>query len=214
MTSAALRWLAVLTMVADHVGFRLLPGMPLLRGVGRLSFPVFAFLLAEGLAHTRDVKKYALRLGVAAVVSEVPYQLFTYGRLAVLPWHNVMFELLLMLAAAWLVKQGPLGLLGAAGIAACAQAGGFMYGVYGVALAVCFTLARKKRWVQAACLTVCTVAYCLSHGSLFQIWAVFAAVPLLFYNGQKGKAGPRYFFYVFYPAHLLALYVIWLVLAA
>ena len=117
MTSAALQWLALVAMLIDHLGYLFFPGIPLLRAVGRLSFPIFAFLLAEGLAYTANVKRYALRLWAFAVFSEVPYQLFTYGRLAVLPWHNVMFELLLMLAAAWLAQRGGWGFLGAAGIA-------------------------------------------------------------------------------------------------
>ena len=214
VTSAALQWLALVAMLIDHLGYLFFPGIPLLRAVGRLSFPIFAFLLAEGLAYTANVKRYALRLWAFAVFSEVPYQLFTYGRLAVLPWHNVMFELLLMLAAAWLAQRGGWGFLGAAGIAVAASAGGFMYGAYGVALAVCFTFTRKKPWLRAACLAACTAAYCFSRGSLFQVWAILAAAPLLLYNGQRGRRGPRYFFYGFYPAHLLLLALAKLWLAA
>ncbi len=206
MSSAVLQWVALATMVVDHVGYVFFPGVPLLRAVGRISFPIFAFLLAEGFTHTRDLKKYAARLAAFAVVAEAPYQLMIYGRLVPgPPVRNILFALLLSLGALWCARQGGLWLLGAAAAGAAAQAGGFSYGAYGVAIVVLFYLTQERRWLGMVCLCACTALYCWYHESLFQVWAVLAAVPLLCYNGRRGRRPPRYFFYIFYPAHLAVL---------
>lgn len=222
MTSAMLQWIAVLTMAVDHAGYLLFPEIPFLRAVGRLSFPIFSFLLAEGFRHTSNRKKYALRLAVFAVLSELPYELFLYGseRIGTLfPMKNVLFSLLLAFGALWCTEQGGGFLFGSALLILGAELGGFSYGAYGVLLTLCFFLcgrafsgeedpegARRKRGLLAAALlAACTALYCAAHRSLFQSWAVFAAIPLFFYSGERGKRMPRYFFYVFYPAHLLLL---------
>lgn len=215
MTSAVLQCLAVITMLIDHIGyelgFQLFPGVPtqVLRAIGRLSFPIFAFMLAEGFIHTSNRKKYALRLAAFAVASELPYQLFAHlavwSRVHFPAWENIFFELLLILGALWCVEKGKLWLLGAAALAVLAEAGGFMYGAYGVLIAIGFYVFRERRWAALLVLAACTGLYCLSHGSIFQIYAVFAAVPLYLYNGERGQRLPRYFCYIFYPAHLLVL---------
>lgn len=202
MTSAALQWLALVTMLIDHAGCVFFPGTPALRAVGRLSFPIFAFLLSEGFAHTRDLKKYALRLFLFAVIAEAPYQLMIYRRLLGPGMHNILFALLLCLGALWCIQKGGAWALGAVGLAVLAQAGGFSYGAYAVALAAGFYLTRRQRPAGMLWLAACTLLYCAYHHSLFQIWAVFAAIPLLLYNGQRGRRAPRYLFYVLYPAHL------------
>lgn len=202
MTSAALQWFAFFTMLVDHAGYTFFPGLPVLRAVGRLSFPIFAFLLGEGFAHTSDLKKYACRLLVFACIAEVPYQLMIYHRLVGPRAGNILFALLLSLGALYCVKQGGAWYAGAAGLMVLAQVGEFSYGAYGVALVVLFYLTRGKPWAIPLVLTGCTLLYCWQHHSLFQVWAILAAVPLVLYNGQRGRRAPRYLLYILYPAHL------------
>lgn len=205
MTSAALQALAFVTMLIDHIGLCFFPHVPALRAVGRLSFPIFAFLLSEGFVHTRGLKKYAARLFVFAALSEVPYQLMINHRVVGPRMSNILFSLLLCLGALWCVRQGGPWLWGAPALAVLAQAGGFSYGAYAVLLAVSFYLTRDKRPIGMLCLCVCTLLYCAYRHSLFQIWAVFAAVPLLLYDGRRGRRAPRYLLYILYPAHLAVL---------
>ena len=82
---------------------------------------------------------------------------------------------------------------------------GTMYGVYGILMGICFYIFRKDRVLVIACLGALTILYCLQQWSLFQIWAVFAAVPIWFYNGKLGQRLPKYFGYIFYPAHLMVI---------
>ena len=71
----ALKIIAIITMLIDHIGAGLFPSQIWLRMIGRLAFPIFAFLICEGFIHTRDVKRYALRLGIFALISEIPFNL-------------------------------------------------------------------------------------------------------------------------------------------
>lgn len=214
MTSAVLQCLAILTMAVDHIGYRILPGMDIFRMIGRLSFPLFAFLLAEGFVHTGNRKKYFLRLGAFALISEVPYQIFAHWNwvpyLFAKPWTNIFFELLLMFLSLVCMekarKENRLWYLGAAVPVVLAEVLGTMYGPYGVLLGICFYAFRDKKLLAFLGLGVLTGLYCWQHQSLFQIYAIAAAIPLWFYNGERGPRLPRYFSYVFYPAHLLVIY--------
>ena len=211
MTSAVLQCIAVVTMLVDHLGYELFPSADWMRMIGRLSFPIFAFMLAEGFVHTSQRKKYVLRLAAFAVVSEVPYQLFARHALwRIPPWSNIMFALLLAFFALWCVERGRLWYEGAVAAVAAAEALGFMYGGYGILLAMAFYIFREKRWAAMASLAALTVIHCLYSASWFQVWAIGAAVPLFFYNGQKGQRLPRYFCYAFYPVHTLAIYGLYL----
>lgn len=209
MTSAALQWLAFFTMLIDHVGYTFFPGLPVLRAIGRISFPIFAFLLSEGFVHTASVEKYAARLLIFAVISEIPYQFVLYHRLVGFRLSNILFALLLSLLALCCVKRGGSWPLAVIPIAAFAQVAGFSYGGYGVALVVAFYLTRRNRSAMVLSLAACTLLYCIAHQSFFQIYAILAAVPLLFYNGQRGHRAPRYLLYILYPTHLILLALGW-----
>lgn len=110
MSSLALRAVAVFLMLLDHIGYA--TGNASLRIVGRISLPIFAFLIANGFRHTRSVPKYALRLLVFALISEIPYDLyFNGGRITLLVWgrtfphpqlDNIFFTLFLGLCFLWL----------------------------------------------------------------------------------------------------------------
>ncbi len=211
MTSASLQLIALCTMLVDHVGLSLFPGVFWLRWIGRLSFPLFLFLLAEGFVHTSSRRKYALRLGLFAVISEAPYQFLisaVYGGGWQLPCQNVFFELLMAFFAMWCVERGGVWLLGAGSAVLVAECLGMDYGGYGVLLAICFLLFRGNRWGVALSLAACTGLYCVAHGSWVQAWALLAAIPMALYNGQRGKRLPKYTLYVFYPVHLALLGVL------
>lgn len=220
MTSATLQWIALLTMTIDHIGYRLFPGTDIFRIVGRLAFPLFVFMLAEGFAHTSGRGKYIGRLALFALLSEIPYQVFAHGAywwayvlLDRFLWGNIFFELALIFLALWSIQaareKNKLFYVGAAACVVLAGFAGTMYGGYGVLMGICFYIFREKRWLAIACLAALTACYCLQHGSMFQLYAVAAAVPIYFYNGARGPRLPKYFSYIYYPAHLLVIYGIY-----
>ncbi|MEG1426661.1 MAG: TraX family protein [Oscillospiraceae bacterium] len=228
MTSTVLKIIALATMVFDHVGAVFFPEVEWIRMVGRISFPLFAFLLVQGFVKTRSRPKYMVRLAVFALLSEVPYDLL-FSR-TYLNWHSqsIMLELfcgfcMLQFVESAIQKKNPAWLLGAAAMAGAAQFLSASYGLYGMALLLAFYLFRHYRGADALALLGLTYLFygvtnfgvsvgdyhfmLLSKNTL-QLFAMAASVPLVFYNGKKGRHSMKWLFYFVYPLHLLLLWVI------
>ena len=225
LNSTALRLLAMILMLIDHVGAVLFPEAVWMRIVGRLAFPIFAFQTAQGYRHTRDFKGYCLRLVLFGLVSEIPFHLMISGH-PLYPFHqNVMFTLLLGLLVLWqldglqadqtvgkrLARLEKLALLMLVGVFLFAD-----YGLLGVMTVVVFHLFREKKPAQLIALAAIHVfGYDSADLSLFggavqfpiQSFAVLALIPIWLYNGEKGPGGKgfQYAAYAFYPAHMLLL---------
>lgn len=187
----------------------------IMRMIGRLGFPIFCFLLIEGFAHTRDVKKYALRLGAFALISEIPFDLAFKGQVLEFTYQNVFFTLffgLLALVGLQAIEKRQsdmhektsklVNVLASIGVVlvfcVIAETMRTDYGAIGVICIVVIYLFRKKKVAQiiAGC-----VAFC------WEITAPLAFVPIGFYNGERGMK-LKYFFYAFYPIHLLLIYMV------
>ena len=97
LTSFQLKWIAIFSMAVDHTGALLFPEAMWMRGIGRLAFPIFAFLLTEGFFHTADLYRYLARLGVFALLSEIPYDLALSGTWWNPQRQNVFFTLFISL---------------------------------------------------------------------------------------------------------------------
>ena len=223
LDGGALKCIAAALMLTDHVGAILLPEVPVLRCVGRLAFPIFAFFIAEGYAHTRDFGRYFRRLAILAVVSEIPFNLEN-GAVFDLTRQNVLFTFCLaLLTLRGLEALGRergfrrwagCGLVLAAGFAA----GELLrtdYGGWGVVTVALLQLCRDGKYAKLWLLLAMAAVNGLGMGSLtmpvfggempIQIFAVAALPVIWLYNGQAGPKGLRRAFYVFYPAHLLVL---------
>lgn len=181
----------------------------LTRYIGRIAFPIFCFLLVEGFLKTRDVKKYALRLGAFALISEIPFDLAITANVFDLRYQNVYFTLLIglltMVAFDFIAKANQkevlkLLLSGGALIAGAvvAELLNTDYGAIGVvSILLLYVLRHSKVWqIVGGCLVF-----------LWEVTAPLAFIPIGFYNGKRGLK-LKYFFYGFYPAHLVILYAI------
>ncbi|MBO5246131.1 MAG: hypothetical protein J6B28_02600 [Eubacterium sp.] len=205
-----LKCIALLTMLIDHIGLFLFPGEIWMRYIGRLSFPIFAFLIVEGYVHTRNVKKYMVRLGLFAVISEIPYDLVRTHQLIDWNTQNVFFTLFLGLACVAIWNSSQHLLLKGAFFLAVAAASHYLikanYGIGGIAMILCFFWFREPRYWVERVLSIGALNVCL-YGPI-QAHAIWAFLPLGCYNGEKGPS-VKYLFYLFYPLHLLILYLIW-----
>lgn len=198
----------------------------MMRYIGRMAFPIYCFLLVEGFLHTRSVKKYAIRLFIFALISEVPFDLALSGEWWNIRYSNVFFTLLIGLLLIWALSyiekfyefwqeknwddfMGKLvcGLLG--GFAAIIL-GRFAdtilmtdYGMAGVfAIAVLYVVRKMKEIAFVLAVMLLSVM-----SSSTEILALFMLIPLMKYNGARGKS-TKYVFYAFYPVHLFVLALI------
>ena len=223
LDGGTLKCIAAALMLTDHVGAILLPEVPILRCVGRLAFPIFAFFIAEGYAHTRNFGRYFRRLAILAVVSEIPFNLEN-GAVFDLTRQNVLFTfclaLLTLRGLEALGRERGFGRWAGCGLVLAAgfAAGELLrtdYGGWGVVTVALLYLCRDGKYAKLWLLLAMAAVNGLGMGSLtmpvfggempIQIFAVAALPVIWLYNGQAGPKGLRRAFYVFYPAHLLVL---------
>ncbi len=214
LSSTALKLIAMATMLVDHIGLLFFPEELLWRVVGRLSFPLFAFLIAEGFEKTGNVGRYSKRLILFAAISQLPYSL-VLAAVGAPQTLNIFFTLSAGLLALALFKQLPYrkSLLLVMGIIVSAQYLHFDYGAYGVLtiLASHFFIHRKTKGAIVLVSLPFLYSLFLALAGIFPIqFFAFLSVPLIaLYRGERGRHLPRALLYWFYPVHLLILWIIW-----
>lgn len=220
LSGSVLKLLALFAMLVDHSAFRFSPLLVqklfvfrglvftpyiLLRGFGRIAFPLFCFLLAEGYRHTRSRERYALSLLLFALLSELPYNLFHVGGFSY-PHQNVFFTLFLGFLGIWALDRyrkepwkASLLVLLLFGASVLAKAD---YGWSGFLFILLTWLFSEQPLMQ-----------CFA-GIILLPWragVALAYVPMSFYSGERGfirGKAVKYACYVFYPAHLLVLWLL------
>lgn len=232
ITAAGLKWIAIIFMFIDHFGASVLTQYiiknnltdnnsvmgfyHIIRLVGRISFPIFIFLLIEGFCHTKNLKKYLLRLGLFALLSEIPFDLAFYQTIFSFQSQNVFFTLFIGLFTIFLFSHweslsaslkplaftiGKISILFAGmGMAYLLQTDYSYAGVLAIFLMYQW---RKKPCVSMAIGVTILTLFC----SLTESFAFINLALIALYNGKRGKQS-KYFFYLFYPLHLLFWWVI------
>ncbi len=212
LTGNSLKILAAIFMTIDHIGVILFPRVHLLRVIGRLALPIFAFMIAEGCKYTRNRRKYfGMVFGLGAVCQVVYY--FFDG--------SLYFSILITFSLAILTicamqycrqKKTPASFLVFAGaVVAVYELNRFFsidYGFWGCMLPVFAALPHgtDRDTHTSSILSLGVGLILLARGfETTQSWSLLALPLLLCYNGKRGKANLKYFFYIFYPAHLVIL---------
>lgn len=242
------KYLLIAAMFIDHIAWAFVPMDSVLGQVmhfiGRLTGPTMAYFLAEGYLHTRDVKKYAKRLGLFALISWAPFCIFELGALPInvyagdikpmgillrlyltawdvsviiFPFFGVIYTLFLSLLAVWLWDKGRCPkwckVLGIIGLCVLSVFGDWP--VFDVLYTLFFFVFRdnnKKKWIAFSVLTVGSFVFGgISWTGIYQLGIFMVPFLLRFwYNGESGSKKPvhKWFFYIFYPVHLLVLGVL------
>lgn len=204
LDSFQLKCIAIVSMALDHTGAVLYPSQIWLRCLGRIAFPIFCFLIVEGFFHTHDVRRYMGRLGVFALISEIPYDLAFRGVPLEYAHQNVFFTLLIGIGMMVLLERNrewpvkAVILLLAMWLAVLTRSD---YNFRGVLLIFVFYIFHESRWLAVTAGGLWNFLY----QGVIQKYGVLSVLPLALYNGERGRK-MKYFFYIFYPAHLLLLY--------
>ena len=228
LSASAVKYIAIIAMFFDHFAYLFLPNDSLLYGAirffGRITAATMCFFICEGYHHTHDLKKYFLRLGIFAFISHFAFTYACHGSVLVIGTESVIATLLLSLLAVHIVNTDKVdkALKLPALLTVLYLASFCDWGMDAVLFTLAFEFARGKRSVQAlAYLAVAFVRRLLplllasmSDFSVFTskwytIGLVLPAGIIMLYNGERGggKHGnwSKWFFYVFYPAHLFVL---------
>ena len=216
ISQEGLKLIACVTMLIDHIGATFVPWM-WLRVVGRIAFPIYCFLLAEGAAYTRNPRKYGTRLAIGALLAELPFELLFFGSIS-LSHSSVMVTIFLGFIAIESMKKLPrFWPVIFFGCAVVAEALGTDYGGMGVMLMVFFALSRERSKVVQ---TIGVFIICWMIGGFawqigpvrvpMEIVGATSMVPICLYSGRKATHNKaiQWAFYLFYPVHLTILLLI------
>lgn len=221
LTGNQLKLIALVLMTIDHVGAYLLPQFRILRYIGRLAMPIFAWMVAEGCQYTKSRLRYFLTMaGVALIMQTVEYVFRNSLQQCIL----VTFSMSILMI--WAVdvasrKQSFLSVC-VMGLVFCGvtyichfmHIPGFSvdYGIMGAMLPVAVYLGRNKSEKLILSAIMQAAVAMTSAAPETQWFSLFSLLLLALYNGKRGKKGMKYLFYLYYPLHLVALYAINLLL--
>ena len=212
LDGTALKLIAVTAMILDHVGDNFFPDQIWMRIIGRMALPIFTFCIAEGFSHTKARRRYLCRMGLFALLSEIPFDLVTSGKVLEFSHQNIMmtfFWAILGLMIYEQVRNRRYGqILGAAVLLLFLVSSLFLgldYQILAVGLIILYYLLRNKAPLIN---NLAAMAYHVLLRNVGIYWfGVLGFVPVLLYNGKRGR-GLKWFFYLFYPLHLLAIYIL------
>ena len=220
LTGNQLKLIALAAMTADHIGVQLFPQVLLLRMIGRLALPIFAYMIAQGCRYTHSKRRYLATIAAVALVCQIVY-FFAMGSLyqCILVTFSLSILLIFSLDAA---RKRPNFVNLAMAVLAFLSVWlisdmlprylpGFYvdYGFFGILLPVLIWFGKGK-WQSIGLCGIGLVL--LSLGNTIQWFSLLTLPILALYNGKRGKAKLKYLFYIYYPAHLALIYLISLVI--
>lgn len=222
LTSNQLKIIALIAMTCDHVGKELLPQFQILQIIGRLAFPIFAYMVAEGCIHTKSKKKYLLTMIILAFLCQIVYYIAEKSLYqCVLVTFSVSIMLIIILDYAIKSKKiwGYILCISAFVLAifVClilpwilAETDFYIdYGIFGVLLPVCVYLGKTRKW-KLILMSIPLVFLAVTMGNI-QWFALLTPFILAIYNGKRGVWKMKNLFYIYYPLHLAGIYLIGLV---
>lgn len=217
LTGNQLKILAIIFMTIDHVGMEIFPQFRLMKIIGRIAFPIFAFMIAEGCRHTRNRKKYLLTMACFAAICQIVYFVAMNSLyMCILVTFTLSIILIYTLDFARYKKKIWAWMLAALVFVLVFVVTDVIprrfpirdfcvdYGIVGVFVPVLIYIGRNKlEKLVLAAFILC--ALCMNYGGIQ--WYCLLALPLLaMYNGKRGAGKMKYLFYIYYPLHLVAIH--------
>ncbi len=217
--SFQIKLIAACAMLIDHTAHVFFPAAIYMRCLGRIAFPIFAFMVAEGYLKTRNINKYMFRMLVFAIIAQIPYTIMLSNVSGF--QINVIFTLFLGLASIYAIERG--SVFAAAFVpvifALIAEFANLDHGAFGILMVIAFYYTKNNkqyRNITASLLILLfSASYLLRYGVNYYGWVIVAfyllPLPIInLYNKKKGISNTftKWFFYVFYPLHMTILIII------
>ena len=230
LSQEALKLIACITMFIDHFGHAIVPELAVpymvelyyvCRIIGRIAFPIYCFLLSEGMRHTRSPLKYIGRLAVGILLAELPFDILFEGGIS-WEYQSVMVTLTLGAVMLWCMGKTEkkwLKVLFVVPFAILAELCKSDYGGWGIVMIAVFALFDR---ITGQIIGLLLVNLMMNSAAIplfglrlsVQLFAVLAMIPIGLYGGRKRthNKAVQWGFYLFYPAHILLLWMILLIL--
>ena len=209
-----LKIIAMICMLFDHIGDSLFPSQQWMRIIGRIALPLFAFCISEGYIYTKNRYNYLKRLFIFALISEIPFNLLVNNTFIFLNHQNVMFTFFISIISLIIYDK----------ITSNKKIGSYILGVIIVILLSLVSILLRTDYSYFAVLLVfiyyvfnnkgnntrniiATIYQLLVRNVGIYIYGALSCIPIFLYNGKKGK-GMKWLFYIFYPGHMLIIYLI------
>lgn len=243
LNSNTLKYIAIIAMLIDHIAWAFIPFSSalgqIMHFIGRFTAPMMCYFIAEGYFYTRNAKKYIVRIGIFAVISQIPFVvaekltapplMMIDGKLWInpellVPSFNVMFTLLLGLVALllWNIKiiEKPLRIMIVISLCFISLSGDWMcFTVLWILFFGIYRNDNKRKWISYYCIALSSMTIVITTNILggsplwhnfWQLGLLFPPFILMLHNGEKGSNTPfhKWFFYIFYPLHLLIIGII------
>lgn len=224
LTGNQLKIIALIAMTCDHIGKELMPEYTFLQIIGRLSFPIFAYMIAEGAKYTRSRKRYFLMMAGLAVICQAVYFI---AEKSLYQCILVTFSLSIVLIYAydyWAKNKNTAGAFLVFIAILCAYflsetLPGILfetdymidYGFFGI-MTPLFVFVSEKKLEKLFMMTGALILVSLDFGEI-QWYSLITVMLLALYNGKRGQAKMKYLFYIYYPLHLVVIYAVGLVIA-
>jgi len=217
LSNFVLKIVAIISMLCDHLGYAIYEKFSYFNYIGRLAFPIFAFGISEGYAHTKSKKNYLMRLFMFGLVSQAPFMFFNSIFRTGFSL-NIFFTLFLGLIAIIgyeQCKNKAIGLLLVVCLGLTADALKMDYGYFGIFTIFIFHVFKQnKTLMNLSFIGLCLLKYIPLYiqSNFYYAYIILflgTILSLVFINLYNGKKGPntKYLLYTFYPAHLILLYV-------
>ena len=221
LTNNMLKIIALIAMTIDHIGYFIFPTVLWWRVVGRLAFPIFAYLIAEGCCYTRNKKKHILTLLIFAILCQVVMSIatknlmmnifvtFAISQILIFSFDravkrknapSIILAILILLVVAFIMLVLPNLLRGIVKL-------DFDYGFFGAILPLVIYFGGNKLTKLFLC-AIALIPICLITRGDIQWFCYFALIPLALYNEKRGKLNLKYLFYCYYPIHVVVILLI------
>ena len=199
-TSDFLKIIAMVTMLIDHIGAILFPHIMIFRIIGRIAFPLFSYLLVTGFIHTRNINNYLVRLGIFAIISQIPYHFFVPGR------YNVILFFFIALLSLKYYKKNRIYIPLIVGI--LTEYLKISYGMYGIiTIYIIYIFYNQDIKKTMLSFTLLNIMFTLATHNIIQFYSILA-LPFLKLNIKKEIHLNKYIAYIFYPVHISILLLI------